>query len=170
MNTTASQEKTAQLLWTGIILFFFMIQAIIWMFAISITASDHSHAVVSNYDEEALRWNEVQQVRRSSDALGWIQKLYVDSSSDTLGNRTVTLSLHDVEQRPIENAAITLKAFHRGRAAEVHHVEFHVIAPGVYSGNLRVRSGGIWQFEGSACVGQDQLLIDTQVHVSVPRS
>ena len=65
-NSIENKEKTAQLMWTGFILGFFVIQAIIWIIAISITARDASHAVVAGYDEKALKWDDQKALSAAS--------------------------------------------------------------------------------------------------------
>ena len=67
--TLQQKEKTAQFLWTGFILMFFVIQAIVWIVAITLTANDKSHAVLPNYDERALKWNEEVALRAASEKL-----------------------------------------------------------------------------------------------------
>lgn len=161
MNTTtlAQKEKTAQMAWTGFILFFFVIQAIIWTVAISITSRDTSHAVVAGYDQEAMKWDQIQAERRKSEALGWNAVLHVDSSGDLFGNRTVTLTLKDQDGNPIEGANLQLEAFHRGRASEVQTLAVTEVGAGVYSSAVVLRHKGMWQFSGTAKRDKDQFLI-----------
>lgn len=162
------QEKTAQLVWTAFILMFFVLQAILWTFAISMTAGDSSHAVVAGYDEQALRWDEVKKLQQSSDILGWHCILNVDSSADIHENRVVTLQLLDRENGPVSNASMNVKAFHRGAAAEVQLLKFKEVASGVYSTSVRISKFGKWRFSGSATVGDSNFLIEQQTEVTTP--
>ena len=72
------KEKTAQFVWTGFILLFFVIQAIVWTVAISITTRDPSHAVVAGYDEKALNWDDEKALRLASANLGWQAEIVID--------------------------------------------------------------------------------------------
>jgi nitrogen fixation protein FixH len=181
MNTASIQqnEKLAQFLWTGFVLSFFLIQAVIWTVAISITANDASHAVVAGYDQQALNWDEVKAAQLASTRLGWTADLQVDRSGDILGNRVITLKLQSRQQQPINNATVTLVAHHRGQAANKQHIELGPIASGVYSGTIRIDRDGIWKFTGTAKrtaadgkteqIGQDVFLIEQQLTLALNR-
>ena len=117
--TLQTREKTAQLLWTAFILMFFVIQAVIWTVAISIISMDSSHVVVANYDEQALNWDEVKKQREASAALGWTANISILSAEDLYGNRVVQIKINDASQQPVTKALVQMRAFHRGRAAEV---------------------------------------------------
>ena len=160
------KERSAQLLWTTIILMFFSIQAIIWTVAISITANDSSHAVVAGYDEQALSWDEVKKARQLSDHLGWLAQISVDSTGDIRGNRGLTVQVKDRDGNSIPNANVQLRAFHRGAAGEPQLVAFDEIGPGVYASTIRVNRFGKWCFAGTVTVDEDVLLIDQTVIVS----
>lgn len=164
------QERTAQVLWTAFVLMFFFLQAILWTVAITMTAGDKSHTVVAGYDEQALQWDEVKQLRAASKRLGWKSDLKIDSASDIHGDRVVTLCLNDEIETPIKGAAIQVKAYHRGRAAEKQMLDLKAVAPGVYSGTVRVQNSGQWQFTGTATVGENQYLIDQRIRLKSNRN
>jgi len=172
MNSILIQqkEKSAQLMWTGFILAFFLIQAIIWTVAISITSRDNSHAVVAGYDEQALRWDEQQELVRASQLLGWTSTIAIESSGDIRGNRTITLKLAGRDGALIENATVELRAFHRGQAAEVQHIHFSEIEPGTYTGSVQIRRAGHWQFSGIGSVGEDQFLIEERTFLNLTKA
>ena len=154
------KEKTAQLIWTGIILSFFLIQAVIWTVAISVTANDQSHAVVAGYDEKALLWDEEKARRMASTQLGWQFKLIVDPASDIRGFREVKFKLRDSINRPLTDANVELTAFHRAYAAQPQHVTFSELSDGVYAGQVQIRKTGFWQFDGVARKGDDAFIIN----------
>ncbi len=161
------KEKTTQLIWTGFILSFFLIQAAIWTVAILITSRDSSHAVVAGYDEQALRWDDLQAQQRASDALGWISTLEIARTGDVRGNRTICLEMTDRDKAPVENAKVEVRAFHRGKAAEVQNLEFTEIEPGIYSTQVQVRNEGNWQFSGVAVVNEHVLQIEKRTFLSL---
>ncbi len=169
MNTVELQrkEKTAQLAWTGFILLFFLIQAVIWIVAISVTANDNSHAVVQGYDQRALQWDQSRTVQLASDALGWDARLLVDQASDIHGNRVVSLAVNDANGEPVQQAATELQAFHCGRAAEVQQLPLQEIGPGVYSGKIQVRRPGHWQFQGTLIRGDEKFLFKERQEIQI---
>ena len=148
--TNHPNEKIAQTIWTAFILAFFVIQAIIWTIAISVTANDQSHAVVSGYDQQALHWDQVKQAYSDSERLGWTARLSVSDSADLFSNRKFQLKLFDRNEQPVKNASIELKAFHRGAAADVQLIELSQNEPGIYLGIINVVRSGKWCFEGTA--------------------
>jgi len=163
--TMKQQEKSAQLMWLGFILMFFLIQAVIWTVAISATANDRSHVVVAGYDEKALNWDEEKALRAASARLGWQSEIVVGSDSDIYGFRNVTIKLLDAHQAPMENAIVQLTAFHCARAAEPQIVNVSELSNGIYSGMVRIRKSGRWQFDGSVTKGHDTLLINERLSI-----
>ena len=160
------QEKTAQLAWTAFILMFFFIQAIIWTVAISITSRDHSHAVVSGYDEQALRWDDVKQARAQSVQLGWSVDWMVESKSDLQGFRNIALRIRNRSGVAVPGAELTVKAFHRGNAAQPQLMRFSEATPGIYTSRIRVNRFGNWCFSGTAVAENQQYLIEDVVPVN----
>lgn len=166
-TTIEQKEKTAQLIWTGFILAFFIIQAIIWIAAISFTSSDLSHAVVAGYEEQALKWDEAKSMRRASAELGWDCRIVVDGSADIRGNRAITLVIADKNNQPVENAKIAVRAFHRGRAAEVQDLAFQEVGPGIYSSKVQIQRTGQWQFSGRISSENRNYLIEQQQFIQI---
>ncbi len=168
--TIEQKEKLAQFIWTGFILMFFLIQAVIWTVAISITSRDSSHSVVADYDQQALMWDETQAAKRASESLQWNADLQINEPADILGNRNVAMTLIDASQQPIENASVSLRAYHRGRSAEVQELLLDEISPGIYESTVQVQHGGSWQFSGLAVRGQQQFLIDERQLIAIERN
>ena len=163
--TFERKEKTAQLMWLAFILSFFLIQAVIWTVAISVTATDQSHAVVAGYDEKALLWDEEKARIVASEKLGWTSEIVVDPASDIRGFRTVTIKLNDANESPVTGATVSLTAFHRARAAQPQQVTLSEFEPGKYAGQVQVRKTGLWQFSGTASAGDDTFLIDERQQI-----
>lgn len=160
---------------------FFLIQAVIWTVAISITAGDTSHAVVTGYDEQALNWDEVKRRRGASAALGWKAELNVESTGDIRGNRIVSVTLLDDSDQPIDNATVRLDAFHRGRVAEKQSLtltpsdekraaETQGDAAGNYVGSVLIQNSGIWQFNVTATRGDDEFFFETRLSLDSNRN
>jgi nitrogen fixation protein FixH len=165
----ARKEATAKFVWTAIILSFFLIQAIIWVVAITLTANDKSHAVVAGYDERALNWDDEVALRTASKKLGWRSELTIDSASDIRGIHNITLKLQDSDESPVANASVQLTVFHRAFAGDPQKITFAEISDGVYEGKIRIRNSGRWQFTGSAQADDATFLIDEQQFLSVSK-
>ena len=154
------------------ILVFFVLQAILWTTAISLTAGDKSHTVVAGYDEQALNWDEVKALKVRSDQLGWKADLRLGSNSDIRGDRDLTLALTTREGAPLDNAQIVVTAYHRGRAADKQAIQMQPSGtdPGIYTGKVKVQHSGKWQFSGFAKIGDDQFLIEYRTVLKSNRS
>lgn len=144
---------------------FFVLQAILWTTAITLTAGDASHAVIANYDEQAFHWDEVKQQYADSAKLGWKAELKVDKSSDSSGNRVITLLLNDRDDKFITEASVEIRAFHRARAAKVQKIKLLEVGAGVYSGSISVEHSGQWLVSGTAIRGDDCYLIEHRLQL-----
>lgn len=159
-------EKTAQFLWTVFILMFFVIQAVIWTIAITVTATDSSHAVVADYDEMALKWDEVKRMQNESASLGWKCEIVIGDTADVLGNRNLTLTLNDSNQSPVKDVTVELTAFHCAHAANKLPLTMTETEPGVFSAVLPVKKFGRWQFDGKAFNEHQLYLIDQELKIN----
>lgn len=149
-KTIEQKEKFAQMAWTAGIVGFFSIQAVIWAIAITLTSTDKTHAVIADYERGGLSWDQTQQMIKESEALGWSTNLSIDTQSSLPGRRTITLTVLDRNQQPIEVAEINLEVFHRGQAAIVYDLKLLPSdEPGVYVGQLEMTRPGYWQFSGA---------------------
>ena len=157
------KEKKAQFIWTSIIVGFFLIQAILWAVAVTITASDKSHAIIENYDQLALNWQQQKELRLASEQLGWNARIEVAEKGDIRKNFPITITLSDKNRQPVTGAVIALRAFHRARAAEPQAVAFKEAEPGTYVATLRLERNGLWQFDGRATIGSTVYLIDQKI-------
>ena len=145
---------------------FFAIQGTIWTVAISATSRDASHAVVEGYDEQALSWDEVKAARQHSMELGWQTKIFVDRAGDIHGNRGLTLQVTDRNGRPVTNADLQLRAFHRAAAGVPQQIKLNEVGPGSYHSSIRIDRAGKWRFSGSATIQESTHLIDQTLEIS----
>jgi hypothetical protein len=163
------REKTAQLKWGVFLLMFFLIQAVIWTVAISVTATDQSHAVVAGYDERALLWDEEKARMVASELLGWKAGITVAESADLRQFRELQLKLVDREGVPIENAIVKLTVFHKAWAAQPQDLVLSEVAGGIYQGNLQVRKSGKWQFNGTITQLESLFLVEQTQTITVDK-
>jgi nitrogen fixation protein FixH len=156
------KEKKAQYIWTAFILMFFALHAVLWTVAIVFTSVDKSHAIVQDYDQLALNWDQEKAMRQASTALGWQCQLSVGADTDIRNRHDVQIKLTDRTGNPVNGAAITLSAFHRGRAGDPQLLRFRETAPGAYSCDVAINRKGLWHFNGKAIVGNSTFVIEQQ--------
>ncbi len=154
------KEQLARFLWTGFILMFFGIQAIIWTIAILMTSNDPSHAMVRHFEAKTALPPSRSERLDANRALGWNTQLKVQSASDTTssssGQAQVEMTITDRDGSPLELPFIDLTAFHCARAAKVQQVKLSPQQPGVYRGIMLINKEGQWQFDGTIVRDQDK--------------
>lgn len=163
------REAAARLLWTTGIIGFFLIQAVLWVVAITLTHRDPSHAVLAGYDARALSWDEHRARLRASEALGWQPQLSTWASDDPLGRQVLQVELKDRDQQPISGAEIEVAAFHRARAAERQVLTLEELQPGVYESRFAPRQSGGWQFDLTAARDSEHFAVSLRQFVNVGR-
>ncbi len=166
----ASQEQRARLIWTGGIIAFFVVQAIVWAIALYITNNDPSHAILPRYDQRALAWDTEAAAMTRSQELGWQVQLDVASQANYKGQRIVTIQLKDNQGAAVEGAQVNVSFFHRARAALRESSEFKpVVEPtaisGSYTALLPLNRTGIWRFEIEAECQADKFIHMTETFV-----
>ncbi len=154
------KERSAQLMWTGFIVAFFVLQAILWAVAIRITSNDPSHAILPSYSQPPEEWARQQALKNASQKLGWSTDWNLEATDDVRGRQRLTLTIADGKQAPIENASIELRAFHKARAARPQAVVMTETSPGRYEGMILVRKPGVWKLEGVVNHNDEIFVID----------
>jgi nitrogen fixation protein FixH len=150
-ETIEQKEQLAQFLWTGFIILFFAIQALIWTVAILLTSNDASHAVVPGFDPRVQGRVSKSEQHAANRMLGWDVKLVctpLANQSSTKPQQEVVIEIRDRSGNPLEASSIELSAFHCGQAAKSYQIEVTRRKAGAFHGKLAVSKPGYWQFEG----------------------
>ena len=125
-----------------------------------LATSDPSFAVEEDYYQKALDWD----AKRAQDAhnaeLGWTLELALGGRTAE-GRVTVTVSLRDAAERPIEDARVRLAAFHNARAAHVLRAELDHAAGASYAAALPLVRPGLWEFRIEAERGAERFTVVT---------
>ncbi len=155
-SANIAQEQRARRRWVGLILALFVSQIGLWVYAIIRVASDPSHAVLPSYDTRALNWDAEVHAQQQSDALGW------SLTATTSDANTLIWTLRDASQEPVAHAAVTMRYFHRARAATVLTEQLITNEQGVATMALPPLAG-LWQFECTVQRSSDRY-VTTVVH------
>jgi len=151
-----SREAFAAMIWTGGIIGFFVIQAIIWAIAITITHSDPSHAAIANLDERVGSWDRRREAQVASDLLGWQTVVEVVRPTSGSGQPQVQIRLQDQAGNPVVAEQLEVTGFHRARVTERQTLPLVAVEPGVWRVASDLKRAGWWRFEGQARLGEDQ--------------
>jgi nitrogen fixation protein FixH len=133
--------------WPGVVIALLTMSVI----AIAITAmfalSDPSFAVVPDYYNKALKWDEDLARQHQSDSLGWTNTIeYGELDSDS-GMRQLIVTLADAAGNPITNANLSATVFHPSRSNDIQTVSFEAAEPGRYIGAFQPTRIGFWEIK-----------------------
>ncbi len=115
--------------------------------AITLGTGDPSFAVVPDYYEKAVDYDEHKALLARSTALGWSVELLPSTLADVKGQRELMLRLRDAEGQPVEGAEVQVTGYHLARAGEPIEMNCVQTLPGVYRGQGKMGREGFWQFE-----------------------
>lgn len=119
--------------------------------------------------EEALAWDDRQEARRASDALGWTLLVAPTDRVEVNGDRQVQFILRDAEGLPIDGATLDVTMFHYAKPADrIERRTPPQTVRGVYEMVLPIRREGQWRISATATRGEDRFLLDTDVWVGRP--
>jgi nitrogen fixation protein FixH len=153
----ARRERRAQRWWLGGIIAFFAVQALIWTAAITLTHRDHAYAVVPDYDQRAMHWDDYRAELEASKALGWQTKVSLTPVPHRSGRARIELRLTDRTGAPVLPDSFALTVFHCARAAR--RIEVPLAVEGeTLSGEVPMDRPGLWQLELEAARGADRLV------------
>lgn len=129
--------------WGSFVVGLLGLQVIAGIFAILLATGDESVAIVPNYHQKALQWDDEVALQTASRSLGWICDIsQVDETSEVAGLR---ITLVDTQGKSIDVSSGELQIYRHARAADVRRVK---IPPG-HLGPLELSgcfdSGGLWQ-------------------------
>lgn len=161
-------EVRARFIWCGIVVALLVLQVVLGFAAVALAMADASFAVVPDYDERALRWDELQTVERKSADLDWSEKLSISETADALGRRSLAVELHDRFGRSVAGARVGAVVFHHARANQVRKVMLaESTVAGTYEMNLPMRQNGLWEVRLDVCRGRERFVATRQVEVGV---
>lgn len=146
----AGANRKAAWLWGSLIVGLLSLQVAVGVVAIVLATGDPSVAIVPDYYEKALNWDDEKAMLSASDKLGWNFELSVSSGADLQGQRTIVVTLRDQAGVGIENAAVKLSIYHHARAADLRQIPLRAHGGGHYSGLAAIQRGGNWEVELTA--------------------
>lgn len=118
--------------------------------AITLATGDRSFAVVPDYYQKAVDYDERKAQLAQSQALGWRVELQADDALSTTGERGVTVRLTDREGAQVPGAALSVSCYHLSNAGEPVHFELTEALSGEYVGSSALGREGFWWFEVTA--------------------
>lgn len=106
--------------------------------AITLATQDPSVAVVPDYYQKALAWDETEKLRRDSEALGWAVQTSVSSKG------VLHVDLRDADGRPVEITNGSIEIFRHARANHITKHDLEASAEGAISIQDVITHSGWW--------------------------
>ncbi len=108
----------------------------------SISRTDPSFAVESEYYQKAVSWDQEAKQRSVNAGLGWhvSPQLIIEKQGARLG-----IQLTDDTSQVISGAAVTVVAFPNARASQVQQLALRETEPGHYVAPIHLLHGGEWE-------------------------
>lgn len=146
-ESNALAERRAKRFWVSLVIVLLGIQLAIGGVAIHLAISDPSAAVIPNYHDAALNWDDAQRARLASSRLGWTVQISASDIVDTRGMRAVEITIQDELGRGIDMLRISGRVYHHARAADVKNIELPSVGDGRYLTMAAMPQGGLWQID-----------------------
>ena len=110
---------------------------------------DPSSAVVPDYHNAALNWDQTRRTREASKRLGWQVTFSASDVADGRGMRAIELNIVDADGKAVDELAVRGKLYHHARAADVATVDLKSVGDGRYLTLAPAARPGTWQLEVS---------------------
>jgi len=124
--------------------------------AVNIAGRDNGNAVLPDYYERALAWDEMRLKAADSALLGWDVFLTASPLTNAEGQRTVRVEILDRFREPVEEAVVSMRYWHRaeGKAREARLEPVDGGPAGIYEAALPMARGGLYAVDLAAQVGE----------------
>jgi len=151
-----SAAKRAAWRWGCVIVAFLALQLVIGGLAYRLASRDPSVAVMPDYHDRALRWDDEVASRRQSDALGWQASALIGQLDEAGEFRDLEVRVLDSAGEPILGGQVELAFFHHVRAGDHAIRPLTESAPGVYSARLPLVRLGLWDLHLTLTRGESE--------------
>ena len=155
---TLDQQRTmsrrAGWFWGTLVVGLLATQVVVGIGSVFIAIGDPSVAVVPDYHQKALAWDDERASRAASALLGWEVDVSVSDGADQKGNRTVVVTIKDADGQHVSLADVDIRAYHHARASAAQLAKLRSHGEGNYTVALPLQRAGLWQFEITATRAQ----------------
>lgn len=134
--------------------------------AISLAVGDRSFAVVPDYYQKAVDWDDHKAALAASAALNWDVEILPSRDVTIRGERELVVVLQDAQGRPITGAQVYATLYHHAHASRVVEAELPPSdAPGRYHVQADMRDEGVWDVTLRITHGPDTYLHQEKLYV-----
>ncbi len=140
-------ERRAKRFWVSFVVAFLGLQLAIGGVAVYLSFGKNAVAVVPNYHQAALNWDETKNSRSAAGRKHWKVELLASDVADDRGIRAMELFVHDSNQIAIDKLSISGHVYHHAQASVVQPIEFQSVGDGRYVALPAMGQAGLWQVE-----------------------
>jgi nitrogen fixation protein FixH len=151
-----SSASRSAWLWGSVVVAFLILQLVIGGLAFNLATGDPSVAVMPDYHQRALNWDDEMARRQRSDQLGWRATLTwgtVTVSETGESGREVMVQVADTGGSAVTDGDASILFFHHTRAGDVSTLKLQERASGEYVATLPMQKPGFWDIEFSLARG-----------------
>ena len=129
--------------WGSFVVGLLGLQVVGGIFAIMLATGDQSVAVVPNYHQKALQWDQEIAIQTASEKLGWECTMEVVQAGQS--HPGLRIRLTDAKGQPVSIVSGDLQIYRHVRAADVLGVALPKSTPGVIELADCFANPGLWQ-------------------------
>jgi len=133
--------------WPIMLVVLFVTQASIVLGTAIVASGPGAKPIDTGYYAKSLDWDQEHAVRLRAEELGWSLTTQIGEPIGVPPSRVVRVELNDHEGKPIENAVIRMKCYHRAYSTDATEIVLAPTADGAYEGSVIVRKQGLWDFQ-----------------------
>ncbi|MEZ6088641.1 MAG: FixH family protein [Pirellulaceae bacterium] len=138
-------ERKAKWFWVSLIVLLLGLQLAIGGVALVLATGDASAAIIPNYHEAALNWDQARRERTAAQRLGWDVDLDVSDVADGNGLRAMRLYIKDRFGMPINHLDVTVTFYHLAHGNDIQELKIQPIDDGGYQAMASMPRTGLWQ-------------------------
>jgi len=157
-------------LWTWVIAGALALHVVGSLVMVFVATSNPSYAVEENYYQKALAWDSKRAQDATNEALGWKLEFAADPPAAPGKDAVLEARLHDAHGSPLEDATVSVEAFHNARAHDIFRAHLEAEGAGVYRATLPMRHNGRWELRFTVTRGTDRFTHTATRHLFVEPS
>jgi nitrogen fixation protein FixH len=158
----AQAERKAKRMWLTLVAMLMGIQIVIGYVSIRLATGDPTVAIVPNYHEEALNWDQHKTALSAAKRLGLEPELEVSTTADGNGFRAIVFALRGTDGRPVADLHVVASVYRHARASEVQNVPLSKVGDGKFMTSLSMPHTGLWQINLSVQGAAEPILISEE--------
>lgn len=128
--------------------------------AITLGTGDPSFAVVPDYYQKGVDYDDRKALLAESAELGWSAEVIPGASIDAVGRRELVVQVRDAAGRAVQGLDLKIDAYHVARASEPVAFACVEVLPGQYVAEARMSREGFWQFTINATSGEKRFIAE----------